>query len=108
MKRNRRFFISDCAWLHKDCVTGNMYLMTQAQEKGEEPCLPHGLCIANTYTEMTTGSKPVAVVIKNQMAAPITISKGIKITWGVSANRVPPVEVMPGSWTECREFDGPR
>ena len=29
-----------------------MYVMTQAPEKGEEPCLPHGL----SYTEMTTGS----------------------------------------------------
>ena len=34
----------------------NMYIMTQAPEKGEEPCLPHGLCIVNTYTKITTGS----------------------------------------------------
>ena len=26
----------------------NMYIMTQALEKGEEPCLPHGLSVGNT------------------------------------------------------------
>ena len=54
--------------------------MTQAPEKGEEPYLPHGLCIANTYTKITTGSKCVVVVIKNQMAVLITISKDVKTT----------------------------
>ena len=67
----------------------NMYVMTQAPEKGEEPCLPNGLCVANTHTEITTGSKHAAIVIKNQMAALITIGKGIKITWVVAVNRVP-------------------
>ena len=81
----------------KTMLQGNsMYMMTQALEKGEEPCLPHGLCMANTYTTMTTGNKHVAIVIKNQMAVLITIGKGIKIAWVVAVNRVPPVEVMPG------------
>ena len=48
--------------------------MTQAPVKGEEPCLPHGLCMVNTYNEMITGSKHVAIVIKNQMAMLITIA----------------------------------
>ena len=82
----------------KTVLQGNsMYMMTQAPEKGEEPCLPHGLCLVNTYTEMTTGSKHVAIVIKNKTAVPITISKGIKIARMVAANRVPPVEVMSGT-----------
>ena len=67
-----------------------MYIMTQAPEKGEEPCLPHGLCMANTYTKMTTRSKHVAVVIKNQMAVLITIGKGVWIAHVVAVNRVPP------------------
>ena len=75
----------------------NIYVMTQAPEKGEEPCLSHGLSMVNTYTEMATGNKHVAIVIKPQTAAPITISKGVKITWVVAANRVPPVEVIPGT-----------
>ena len=81
----------------KTVLWGNgMYVMTQAPEKVEEPWLPYGLCMANTYTEMTTGSKCVAIVIKNQIPMQITIGKGVKITWVVAANRVPPVEVVPG------------
>ena len=82
----------------------NMYMMTQAPEKGEEPCLPHGLSLANTYTEMTTGSKCVAIVIRNQPAALITIGKGIKITQVVAADRVPPLEVMPGTLEKLEEM----
>ena len=60
----------------KTVLWGNdMYVMTQAPEKGEEPCLPHSLCMANTYTEMTTESKWVAIVNNNQMAVPITVGK---------------------------------
>ena len=80
--------------------------MTQAPEKGEEPCLPHGLCVASTYTEMTIGSKCVAIVIKNQMAALITIGKDIKITQVVAVNRAPPVEVNPGALEKLDEIQG--
>ena len=83
-----------------------MYVMTQAPEKWKEPCLPHGLCIVNTYAVMTTGSKCVAIVIKNQMAIPITIGKGVKITWVVAVNRVPPVEFMPGTLEKLDEIQG--
>ena len=75
----------------------NMYIITHAPEKGEEPYLPHGLNVANTYTKMATGSRCVAIVIKNQTAVPITISKGIKVAWVVDANRIPPGEVMLGT-----------
>ena len=75
----------------------NLYVMTQAPEKREETCLPHGLSMVNTYTEMTTGSRLVIVVIKNQTAMPIIIGKGIKVTWVVAANRVSPVKVMSGT-----------
>ena len=84
----------------------NMYIMMQAPEKGGEPCLPHGLCVVNTYTGMTAGSKCVAVVIKNQMAVLVMIGKGIKITQVVAANRVPPVEVMPGTLEKLDEMQG--
>ena len=80
-----------------------MYVMTQAPEKGEEPCLPHVLCMVNTYTKMTTRSKHVAVVIRNQMAALVTIGKGIKITKVVAANRVPTVEMVPGTLEKLDE-----
>ena len=84
----------------------SMYMMSQALEKSEEACLPHGLCMANTYTEMATGSKHVTIVIKNQMDVPISIGKGIKITWVVAANRVPPVEGMPGTLEKLDEIQG--
>ena len=71
--------------------------MTQAPERVEEPCLPHSLNVVNTYTEMTTWSGPVTVVIKNQTAVPINIGKGIEVAQLVAANRVPPVEVRPGA-----------
>ena len=88
-------------------LQGNsMYIMTQAPEKGEESSMPYGLCEANTYTEVTTVSKGVAVVIKNQMAVLITIGKGIKITGVVAANRVPPVEVMPGTLEKLDKIQG--
>ena len=51
--------------------------------------------MVNTYIEMTTGSRHVAIVIKNQTAAPVIISKGINVALVVTVNRVPPVEVMP-------------
>ena len=75
----------------------NMYAVTQAPEKGEEPCLQHSLSMVNTYSKMTTGSSYVAVVNKNQTDALIIICKGIKVTWVVAANRVPSVEVIPGT-----------
>ena len=84
----------------------NMYIMTQAPEKGEEPCLPHGLSMVNTFTEMTTGSRCVTVVIQNQTAAPIIISKGIKVTWAMAANRVPPVEVRTGTLEKLDDMQG--
>ena len=68
--------------------------------------MPDGLCVVNTYMEMTTGSRCVAIVIKNQIAAPITIGKGVKITQVVGANRVPPVEVMPGTLEKLDEIQG--
>ena len=84
----------------------NMYIMTQAQEKGEESCLPHGLSIANTYTETATGNWHVTVVIKNQTAALIIIGKGIKVAWVVAVNRVPLIEVMPGTLEKIDKMQG--
>ena len=84
----------------------NMYIMIQAPEKGEEPCLPHGLRMVNTYTMMTTWSRCVTVVIKNQMAVLIIIGKGITVAWVVATNRVPPVKVMPGTLEKLDEIQG--
>ena len=84
----------------------NMYIMTQAPEKGEEPCLPHVLSVVDTCTEMTTGSRNVTVVITNQTAVPFIIGKGVKVIQVVAANRVPPVEGMPGTLEKLDEMQG--
>ena len=42
----------------------NMHVMTQSL-KGGDGHLPHGLSVVNTYTEVISGSKQVAVVVKN-------------------------------------------
>ena len=68
--------------------------------------MPHGISMVNTYTEMTTGSRCVVIVIKNQTAALIIIGKDIKVTWVVVVNRVPPVEVMPGTLEMLDEMQG--
>ena len=68
--------------------------------------MPHGLSVANTYTEMVTGNRHVAIVIKNQTAAPIIIGKGIKVTQVVAMNRVPPVEIMPVTLEKLDKMKG--
>ena len=84
--------------LQRSVVLGNnIHIMTQPPEKGEEPCLPHSLSGVNTYTKMATGSRHVAIVIKNQTTVPVIIRKGLKVTHVVAAYRVPPIEVMPGT-----------
>ena len=60
----------------------------------------------NTYTKVTTRSKQVAVVVKNLMAIPITIAKGIKVTQIVAANVVPKVEVAPRNLEKLDEVQG--
>ena len=55
-----------------------MHVMTQSLKGSDGPHLPHGLSVVNTYTKVTSRSKRVAVVVKNLMAIPITIAKGIK------------------------------
>ena len=51
-----------------------MHMMMQTLGEGDGHYLPHGLIVMNTYTEMTTGSKQVAFMVKNLTAAPITIT----------------------------------
>ena len=46
------------------------------------------------------------VVVKNLMAIPITIAKGIKITQVVAANAVPPVELAAGILEVLDEVQG--
>ena len=60
-------------------LRNNMHVMTQVLKEGVGPHMPHGLSVVNTYTKVFSGSKWVAVVVKNLMVFPITIAKGIKV-----------------------------
>ena len=46
----------------------NMHVMTQSLKGGDGPHLCHSLSVVNMYTEVISGSKWVAVVVKNLMA----------------------------------------
>ena len=67
----------------------NMHVITQSLREGDGLHLPHGLSVMNMYTKVISGSKWVVVVVKNLMAVPITISKGVKVTQVVAANVMP-------------------
>ena len=84
----------------------NMHVMTQVLKGGHGPHLPHGLNVVNTYTEVISGSKQVAVVVRNFTAILITIVKGIKVAKVVVANVVPPVELMPRTLEVLDEVQG--
>ena len=60
----------------------------------------------NTYTEMTTGSKQVAVMVKNLTASPIPIAKGIKVVQVVATNAVPQVGFASATLEKLDEIQG--
>ena len=50
----------------KTLLLGNsMHVRTQSLKGVVEPYVPHGLSVVNTYTKVISGSKWVAVVVKN-------------------------------------------
>ena len=87
-------------------LENNMHVMTQALKGGDGPHLPHDLSVVNTYTKVISWSKGVVVVVKNLMAVPITITKGIKVAQVVAANVVTPVELAPRTLEELDEVQG--
>ena len=46
------------------------------------------------------------MVVKNLMAAPITITKGIKVAQVAAVNVVPPVEITPRTLAKLDEIQG--
>ena len=78
--------------------------MTQSLKGGDGPHLPLGLSVVNTYNKVISGSKWVAVVVKNLVAILITITKGVKVTQVVAANVLLPVEVTPRTLDKLDEI----
>ena len=60
-------------------LANNMHVTIQLLKRGDRPHFSHGLSV-NTYTEVISGSKLVAVDVKNLIAILITITKGVKVT----------------------------
>ena len=93
------------SWTKTILLGKNMHVMKQTLKGDDGPCLPHSLSVMNTYTKMTTG-KEVAVMVKNLIAAPITIIKGIKVAQVVAANMVPQEEDVPETFKKLDEMQG--
>ena len=87
-------------------LVNNMHVWTQSLRGGDGPHLPHSLSVVNTYTKVISGSKQVAVVVKNLIAILITIAKGVKVTQVVAVNVLPPVKVTPGTLEKLGEIQG--
>ena len=60
----------------------------------------------NAYTKVTTGSKQVAVVVKNLTAILITIAKGIKVAQVVATNVVSPMKLTPETLERLDKIKG--
>ena len=64
---------------NKNHVPGKQHTCNDTvPEGGVGPYLPHSLSVVNTYTKVTTGSKWIAVIVRNLMAILITITKALK------------------------------
>ena len=68
----------------------------------EDESLPQGLMVQNAYTELSSGSKNVAVVVRNGMAYPQPLRKKTPVARAVGVTWVPepPVQI---SLTEVSE-----
>ena len=64
------------------------------------------LSIMTTYSKMATGTKQVAVLVKNLTATPITVAKGVKIAPVIAANNIPQVGVSLGTLEKFDKMQG--
>ena len=108
MIKNKEIEASSSKVIHAQTNTiflgSNMHVMMQTLEEGHGPCLPHGLSVMNTFTEMATRSKQFVVMVKNLTATLVTIAKGVKVTQVVAVNVVPQVEVASGTLGKLEKF----
>ena len=73
----------------------NLHVMMRTLCEGNKPLL-HGLAVQNTYTEMMTGSKSIAEVMKSLNATSIMFKKNTPLARLVAANPVPNTQVLVG------------
>ena len=76
-------------------------VMTQALH-AEDGSLPQGLMVQNVYTELCSGSKNVAVLVRNSTAYPQTLMKKTPVVRAVTVTQLPDPPVQT-SLTEASE-----
>ena len=68
----------------------------------EDGSLPQGLTVQNAYMELCSGSKNVAVVVRNSMVYPQTLRKKTPVARAVAVTLVPEPPMQTG-WMEALE-----
>ena len=58
------------------------------------------------YTDLKRGSKSVPIVLRNMTASDITLNKGDKIVWVQTANKMPKINLHPGTLEALDEEQG--
>ena len=77
-------------------------VMTQALHV-KDGSLPQGLMVQNTYMELCSGSKNVAVVVRNSKAYPQTLRKKTPMARAVMVTWVPELPVLISSMEASEE-----
>ena len=84
------------------------YMQRQRQLTGEginvmtqtlcvkDASLPQGLMVQNAYTQLHSGSKNVAVVVRNSMVYPQTLRKKTPLARAVTVTQIPELPVLTG------------
>ena len=62
----------------------------------EDGSLPQGLMVQNAYTELSSGSKIIAVVVRNSTAYPQTLRKKTPVAQAVNVTQIPELPMQIG------------
>ena len=68
--------------------------------------LPNGLEVSTMYTDLKRGSKSVPVVLRNMTGSDIVLSKGDKIVWVQTTNKMPKTNLCPSTPEALDEEEG--
>ena len=72
----------------------------------EDESLPQGLMVQNIYSELCSGSKNVAAVVRNSMAYPQTLRKKTPLVGAVAVTWLPDPPVPTGLTEASEEAHG--
>ena len=68
--------------------------------------LPNGLEMSTMYIDLKRGSKSVPVVLRNMRGSDITLNKGDKVMWAITANKMPKTNLHPSTLEALDEEQG--